>query len=63
MEHKKTISFPLVIIAIIIGVALFRQFDSTTLRFDNPWLSVVYGVTFSVLMYALIRNNRGANRQ
>jgi hypothetical protein len=58
MENKKSISFPLVICAIIIGVALFKQFDFQTLKFEKPWLAVVYLVTFAGIIYVQVKNAR-----
>ncbi|NBA88327.1 hypothetical protein GVN16_21320 [Emticicia sp. CRIBPO] len=56
MENKKSISFPLLICAIIIGVALFKQFDFQTLKFEKPWLVAVYLITFAGIVYVQIKN-------
>jgi len=59
MEYKKTFSFVFVIVAIIVGVALFKQFDSETLRFEKPALAVVYIITFVFSLFIIIRGLRG----
>jgi hypothetical protein len=59
MENKKTFSFVFVIVAIIVGVALFKQFDSETLRFQKPALAVVYIITLVFSLFIIIRGLRG----
>jgi multisubunit Na+/H+ antiporter MnhG subunit len=58
MEKKKSISFTLSIVAIIVGVALYKQFDFKTLKFEKPALALVYGITFAVSVYVLIRGSQ-----
>jgi hypothetical protein len=58
MENKKTLSFPFIIIAIILGVVLFKQFDFQTLRFDKPALAIVYLIGFVISVYVLLKNSR-----
>lgn len=54
MENKKGLSFPFLIIAIILGVILFKQFDFETLTFEQPAMAVVYFIGFAIAVYALI---------
>ncbi|SDD74439.1 hypothetical protein SAMN05216464_102439 [Mucilaginibacter pineti] len=56
MERNKTPSFTLSIIAIILGVTLFKQFDFENLKFEKPWLAIVYIIVFVTSIYFLIKN-------
>ncbi|UTA66187.1 hypothetical protein [Emticicia sp. 21SJ11W-3] len=56
MEKRKAPIFTLSIVAIIVGVALYKQFDFKTLQFQKPALSMVYAITFLFAVYVLIRN-------
>ena len=55
MEKKKGISFTFLIVAIILGVTLYKQFDFKTLKFEHPALAVVYGIVFLGSVYVLVR--------
>jgi ABC-type maltose transport system permease subunit len=50
-ENKKGLSFVLMIPAIIIGVALYEQFDFENLKFEKPALAIVYivGIALSII--------------
>ncbi len=56
METKKSSSFVLIIIAIIVGVALFKQFDFQTLTLAKPALGIVYLITFVVCVAIILKN-------
>lgn len=43
---KKGLSIVLLIPTIIIGVALFKEFDFDNLKFENPALAFVYFIGF-----------------
>jgi len=58
MGNKKPLSFTLIIVAIILGWTLFKQFDFEALTFKHPALAVVYIVTFVASIWFLIRNNK-----
>ncbi len=47
--------FALVIIAIILGMAVFRQFDFETLQFEKPSLGILYLIVFIVSIFLLIK--------
>lgn len=51
MENKKGLSIVLLIPTIIIGVALFEEFDFENLKFDKPALAFVYfiGLALSII--------------
>ncbi|MFT3822901.1 MAG: hypothetical protein QM731_03230 [Chitinophagaceae bacterium] len=63
MSSKKGLSFPFVIIAIILGCTIYKQFDFVNGEFKKPALAIVYIVTFLVVVFLLIRriikNRRG----
>ena len=47
MENKNNVPvFAFSIIAIILGVVLYRQFNFETLKFEKPALAVVYLIVF-----------------
>ncbi len=54
MRNKKSLNFFFVIIAIILGRALFKQFDFENLKFEHTGISIVYIVTFVFSIYFLI---------
>lgn len=54
MEKRKGISFTLTIVAIILGATLYKQFDFRQLKFEQPAMAVVYGITFLISVYVLI---------
>lgn len=58
MEKKNTMSFTLLIVAIILGVTLYKQFDFETLRFEKTGLAIVYLIVFIASVTILIRNFR-----
>ncbi|MHC0446083.1 hypothetical protein ACWA1F_11775 [Flavobacterium sp. 3-218] len=58
MENKKPITFVFWIIAIILGVVLFKQFDFKSLKFENPALAVIYIVVFVFSVYYIIKNSK-----
>jgi membrane protein DedA with SNARE-associated domain len=46
------------IVAIILGVTLYRQFDFETLTIEKPALAAVYLVTFIAAVYFLIKGRK-----
>ena len=58
MEKKNTMSFTLLIVAVILGVTLYKQFDFQTLRFEKTGLAIVYLIVFIASVTILIRNLR-----
>ncbi|WP_149241903.1 hypothetical protein [Dyadobacter sp. 32] len=51
-------NFSFAIIAIILGVSLYRQFDYETLTFEKPALAVVYLVAFALSIFFLIKGRK-----
>lgn len=58
MENKNTLRFTFSIIAIILGVVLFKQFDFETLKFEKPALAVIYSIVFVFSIFILIKNRK-----
>lgn len=63
MGNSKLPVFMMTIVAIIVGVALYKQFDFSTQTFANPALSAVYGITFLFAVFLLVRNYRKTARK
>lgn len=58
MENNKSITFVFWVIAIILGVTLFKQFDFKTLKFENPAMAVIYAIVFVFSVYYIIKNSK-----
>ncbi|MBI9066560.1 MAG: hypothetical protein JEZ09_04665 [Salinivirgaceae bacterium] len=58
MEKKKGLSIVLLIPAVIIGVALFKEFDFENLKFENPALAFVYFIGIVLSITFLIKDAR-----
>ncbi len=58
MENKNVLTFTFTIVAIILGVVLFKQFDFESLKFKNTGLAVIYIITFLFAIYFLVKNPR-----
>ena len=56
MKNKKTPNFFFVFTAIILGSALYKQFDFENLKFEKPAIAIIYIVIFVVSIYLLIRD-------
>ncbi len=62
MEQKKGPSFVFIIIAIIVGVALFKQINFQDLEVKKPWLALIYLITFVFSVYVIIKGARKTNK-
>lgn len=58
MENKKVISPVLIIIAIILGSVLFKQFDYQNLKFEKPGLAIIYFIVFCFCIIVIVKNLR-----
>jgi hypothetical protein len=58
MENRKGINFFFAIIAIIVGSALYKQFDFEKMRFEKPALAVIYMVVFIASIFFIIKDYR-----
>ncbi|PST83107.1 hypothetical protein C7T94_10870 [Pedobacter yulinensis] len=59
MQKKRSVNFILLIIVIILGTTLYKQFDFGTFIFQQPAMAVVYGITFLACLFLLIKAYRG----
>lgn len=55
MENRKALNFCFGIVAIILGVTLFKQFDFEKLKFEKPGLAIVYTIGFIISIYILLK--------
>ncbi len=58
-EKNNPPSFFLIIIALIIGSALFKQVDFKTFKVEHPALAAVYLITLVGCVYFLIKGRKG----
>lgn len=58
MEKRKAPTFTFSVIAIILGVTLYKQFDFENLKFEKPALAVIYIITFLFSIYVIIKNRK-----
>ncbi len=56
MKNKKSLSIVLLIPTIIIGVALFEEFDFENLKFEKPVLAFVYFIGFALSIFFLFKD-------
>lgn len=52
----KGVNFFFLMIAFILGITLFRQFNFETMSFKDPALGVIYLVTFVFSIFILIKD-------
>jgi membrane protein DedA with SNARE-associated domain len=62
MENKKASTFILSIVAIILGVTLYRQFDFETFKFEKTGLAIVYLIVFVISVFILIKDFRKSSK-
>jgi membrane protein DedA with SNARE-associated domain len=46
------------IVAIILGVTLYKQFDFQTMQFEKPAMAVIYAITFVAAIFFLIKGRK-----
>jgi fucose 4-O-acetylase-like acetyltransferase len=63
MEKNKVPMFTFIIITIILGVTLIKQFDFENLKFENTGLAIVYLVVFISLIYMMIKDLKKKKQQ
>lgn len=56
MEMKKALPFTFSVVAIILGITLFKQFDFKNLKFEHTGLAIIYAIVFIFSIYFLIKN-------
>ncbi|PKB15853.1 hypothetical protein CLU82_0954 [Flavobacterium sp. 5] len=55
---SKTSNFSFTIIAIILGVVIYKQFDFDTFKFRNTPLAIVYILAFLFSLFILLKNKQ-----
>ena len=63
MEKNKAPMFTFTVVAIILGVTLFKQFDFESLKFEHTGLAIVYIIVFIFAIYVLIKNSKSKKQQ
>lgn len=58
MRQKKELPFPMMIIAFVIGIALFKQIDFEKGELKSPLLAIVYFLTFVMALYFIFRKEK-----
>jgi len=58
MKNKKTPNFFLIVIALILGQGIYKQFDFENLKFENPALSIIYIIVFVFSIYFLVKKDK-----
>lgn len=58
MKIKIVPNFFSIIIAIIVGGALVKEFDFESLKFENPVLAIVYIITFIICIGFMIKKSK-----
>jgi predicted ferric reductase len=58
MSNKKGQPFPLIIIAIVLGWTIFKQFDFENLKFEKPLMAVIYILTFVMTIYFIFKKDK-----
>ena len=56
MDNKKGLNFWMIVIAFILGIAIFKHFDFETFSFDKPALDTVYFVAFIGALYFIFKD-------
>jgi len=56
MEKNNPMTFTMSIVAIIVGVALYKQIDFKTMTVEKPALAILYAITFLFAVAVLVRN-------
>lgn len=44
------------ILAIILGVIIFKRFNFSTLTFEKPWLDAIYIIAFICILFFLFKD-------
>lgn len=52
------INFFFLVIAIILGFAIYKQFNFKNLKFEKPALAILYIIVFVSSIFLLIRGNK-----
>lgn len=58
MSNKKGLSFPLLIIAIVLGWAIYKEFSFENFEFKKPAIALVYIIAFAIAVYLLVKRDK-----
>ncbi|PHR70997.1 MAG: hypothetical protein COA67_07300 [Lutibacter sp.] len=58
MKYKIVLNFFSVIVILIVGSALYKQFDYEHLKFEKPALAVVYSITLILSIAFMIKKTK-----
>ena len=56
MQKKTSLNIIFLIIALIVGGGLWREFDTAAMKFKNTGLAIVYVLTFLFAIYMLLKD-------
>ena len=56
--NKKGQPFPLIIIAIVLGWTIFKQFDFENLKFEKPAIAIIYFLTLIMTLYFIFKKDK-----
>ena len=62
MNNKKEYSYLLIIIAVVLGWTIFKQFDFEKLKFEKPAMAVVYTLTFLITVYFILKKEKSKEK-
>jgi prepilin signal peptidase PulO-like enzyme (type II secretory pathway) len=58
MENKKVPIFTMLVVALIVGSALYKQIDFKTMTVEKPALAILYTVTLLFAIFVFVKNFR-----
>ncbi|SMP25773.1 hypothetical protein [Chryseobacterium profundimaris] len=56
--NNRNLSLPFIIVAIILGITIYKHFDFDTFTFKETWLDYLYIATFIYVMYILLKKKK-----
>jgi hypothetical protein len=56
MQKKSSLNIIFLIIALIVGGGLWREFDTEAMKFKNTGLAIVYAATFLFSVFILLKD-------
>lgn len=58
---NRNFKFPLIVIAAILGVGIFKDFNFNTLSFQDPWLDAIYLITLICVLLIIFKKSSSKN--
>ena len=62
-KNKKGLNFFFLVIAILLGWSLYKEFDHDTNSFKNSALAIIYAVVLMASIYFLIRDYKSQSKK